>query len=178
MGDSNQPDRLNSKPRVHEKEKDCTREAGGKKPAAINSNNGDDTAEEIRNPGPSRPSASLRKRKARFPSVQLTRSEPSDSDSEYSETCHVDVASAEIESEEALEDELEENLRGDETVKDWGTLRDMAKQQLKKNKNKLTMTQINQLMMISNFATLRLKGFKQEEYGRLIAQQWHHGKGA
>jgi len=81
--------------------------------------------------------------------------------------------------EEAWEDELEENLAG--TVKGpprgWEEIRKEVKAELKKNSKIMPLAQVNQLMLISNFATLRLKGVSRTQAGFQIAQQWHEGKG-
>src|SRR5262249_1801869 len=42
----------------------------------------------------------------------------------------------------------------------------------------LPLLQINQLLILANFATLRLKGFKCINASLQIAQQWHEGQGA
>jgi hypothetical protein len=71
-------------------------------------------------------------------------------------------AQAEIEEqqEEAWEDEQEENLAS--TVKGpprgWEEIRKEVKAELKKNSKIMPLAWVNQLMLISNFATLRLKG--------------------
>ena len=43
-------------------------------------------------------------------------------------------------------------------IKDWAALRTRIKEDLKKKSKILTLSAINQLMILSNFATLRLKG--------------------
>lgn len=41
----------------------------------------------------------------------------------------------------------------------------------------MTLTQINQLMILRNFATLRIKGLGHMAVSEQIAQQWHEGWG-
>jgi hypothetical protein len=48
---------------------------------------------------------------------------------------------------------------------------------LKKNHKSLPLSAINQLMILSNFATLRLKGALQISASVEIAWQWHEGNG-
>ena len=48
---------------------------------------------------------------------------------------------------------------------------------MKKAGNTLPITQINQLLILQNFATLQLKGYGKIEASLEIAQQWHEGEG-
>ena len=60
---------------------------------------------------------------------------------------------------EAWEHELDEGVQvSPAEIKDWGTLRTQIKKDLKKRSKLLTLAAINQYMILSNFATLRLKG--------------------
>ena len=60
---------------------------------------------------------------------------------------------------EALEHELDESIQTSPTeIKDWGTLQTQIKKDLKKHSKLLMLTTINQYMILSNFATLRMKG--------------------
>lgn len=43
-------------------------------------------------------------------------------------------------------------------IKDWATLRTQIKADLKKHPKKFALSEINKLLLICNFATLRLKG--------------------
>ncbi|KAJ6574311.1 hypothetical protein B0H19DRAFT_1063285 [Mycena capillaripes] len=61
--------------------------------------------------------------------------------------------------------------------KDWETLREQIKQELKKKGKSLSLAKINQLTIIRNFATLCLKGFGWMAASREIARQWHEGEG-
>ncbi|PBK80390.1 hypothetical protein ARMGADRAFT_1092278 [Armillaria gallica] len=56
----------------------------------------------------------------------------------------------------------------------WSTLCKQIKKDLKKN---LQQTKYNQLLILRNFATLRIKGFKRIEASLNIARQWHEGEG-
>ena len=63
---------------------------------------------------------------------------------------------------EELEDweaKLDESVQGPKIhVQDWTDLQKQIKDHLKKNSKILPLSQLNQLLIISNFATLRLKG--------------------
>ena len=81
---------------------------------------------------------------------------------------------------EEWEDELEERMQGQPlqeaiTVRSWEDLREKVKEELK-GKN-LTLRKINQLLIIRNFATLRIKGSSRIHASLDIARQWHEGKG-
>lgn len=58
---------------------------------------------------------------------------------------------------EEWEEELDFNLVGHSEVRNWTVLHDQIKEDLKKYKS-LPLSSVNQLMILSNFATLRLKG--------------------
>lgn len=82
---------------------------------------------------------------------------------------------------EELEDwecELEDSVQGPTSnVRDWLDLRKQIKDHLKKNSKTLPLSQINQLLIISNFATLRIKGDSRTKASLEIARQWHEGQG-
>jgi len=67
--------------------------------------------------------------------------------------------------EDAAEDwkhELDETVqRPPAKIKDWGVLRTQIKKDLKRKSKILMLSAINQLMILLNFATLRLKGASQ-----------------
>jgi hypothetical protein len=48
---------------------------------------------------------------------------------------------------------------------------------MKKGRNTLPLTKINQLLVLQNFATLQLKGYGKIKASLEIAQQWHEGEG-
>lgn len=78
--------------------------------------------------------------------------------------------------EEALwEEEMEERLYGGSEIKDWAALREQIMKDLRRGKKTLSLAQINQLLIIRNFATLRVKGMKRIPASMEIAQQWHEG---
>ncbi|KAI6140787.1 hypothetical protein BKA82DRAFT_36334 [Pisolithus tinctorius] len=58
---------------------------------------------------------------------------------------------------EAWEDELMMTFMSHDTIHDWSVLREQIQQDLKKHKH-LALSQINQLMILSHFATLRIRG--------------------
>jgi hypothetical protein len=79
---------------------------------------------------------------------------------------------------EAWEDELHENISNPKVVpRPWDELRKKIKDDMKKNKKKLSLSQINQMMILANFATLRLKGITRIDASVEIARQWHEGQG-
>ncbi|KIK80774.1 hypothetical protein PAXRUDRAFT_36084 [Paxillus rubicundulus Ve08.2h10] len=82
------------------------------------------------------------------------------------------------EAKEAWEDELEEQEQGGIEVRGWNELREQIKSDLSKGAKTLPLSCINQLLLIRNFATLRLKGSGRIEASLEIARQWHEGKGA
>ncbi|KAK0490178.1 hypothetical protein EDD18DRAFT_1109726 [Armillaria luteobubalina] len=59
-------------------------------------------------------------------------------------------------------------------IRDWSTLWEQIKQDMKKN---LSLSKYNQLLILHNFATLRIKGYKRIEASHDIACQWHEGEG-
>lgn len=82
---------------------------------------------------------------------------------------------------EELEDwevELEESIQGPTNhVRNWSDLRKQVKVHLKKNSKTLPLSQVNQLLIISDFATLRIKGVSQTQASLEIVRQWHEGQG-
>ncbi|KZV74693.1 hypothetical protein PENSPDRAFT_572631 [Peniophora sp. CONT] len=63
-------------------------------------------------------------------------------------------------------------------VRGWKELREQIKKDLAADKKRsLTFSQINQLLIIRNFATLRLKGLGWMAASDAIALQWHEGEG-
>ena len=79
---------------------------------------------------------------------------------------------------ECWEDELMLSVGGDVVkVRDWTELRQKIKSGLKKNGKSLSLTHVNQLTILSNFATLRIKGYSRTQASIEIARQWHEGEG-
>ena len=75
---------------------------------------------------------------------------------------------------EEWEAELDESLApGTSEIRDWLMLRAQIKADLKKKAKSLPLSQINQLMIVRNFATLRLKGLGRIVASKEIARQWH-----
>lgn len=84
-----------------------------------------------------------------------------------------ETADAERDDEE-WEAELDESLApGTTEIRGWLTLRAQIKEDLKKKARSLPLSQINQLMILRNFATLRLKGLGRIVASKEIARQWH-----
>ncbi|KZT68737.1 hypothetical protein DAEQUDRAFT_745617 [Daedalea quercina L-15889] len=68
--------------------------------------------------------------------------------------------------------------RAKEDIRGWHELREQIKADLAKTKKRhATLTEINQLLILHNFATLRLKGFQWIPASQEIACQWHEGEG-
>jgi len=79
---------------------------------------------------------------------------------------------------EDWEAELEEVVEGPKGhIRDWADLRTNIKNDLKKHSKTLPLSQLNQLMIICNFATLQLKGLSRMQASIEIAHQWHEGQG-
>ena len=68
-------------------------------------------------------------------------------------------------------------MHGGSDIRDWKMLCDQIRADLKKRLKALPLSQVNQLLILSNFATLRLKGVSQINASHEIARQWHDGKG-
>ena len=76
------------------------------------------------------------------------------------------------------EDELMEGVQGPKGhIHDWIDLRKDIKALLKKHSKILPLSQLNQYLIISNFATLHIKGLSCTHTSLEIAWQWHKGKG-
>jgi hypothetical protein len=79
---------------------------------------------------------------------------------------------------EDREHELEEELQDLKShVRDWSDLRKQIKELLKNQGKILPLSQVNQPLILSNFATLCLKGVSRTQASLEIAQQWHEGQG-
>ncbi|KAK2465445.1 hypothetical protein APHAL10511_002517 [Amanita phalloides] len=63
-------------------------------------------------------------------------------------------------------------------VKGWEELRKQIKKELQKHSKSLSLSQINQHMILANFTTLHLKGLSWISASEEIARQWHDGKGS
>ena len=78
---------------------------------------------------------------------------------------------------DSWEDELQNTVCPAETVRDWNNLRTKIKNDLKKKSKVLTLSEINKLLILQNFATLRIKGDGAISASEQIAHQWHEGTG-
>ncbi|KAF8885624.1 hypothetical protein BD779DRAFT_1673582 [Infundibulicybe gibba] len=94
-----------------------------------------------------------------------------DSDTDHS--VESEPPEKQIEDEEPWEEEIHETLAARVEVRNWNELRDQIKKDLGKKHCSLPLSQINQLMILRNFATLRLKGFGRMAASQEIARQWH-----
>ena len=89
-----------------------------------------------------------------------------------------DIDGSDGDAAEGWEHELDEAVqRPPAEIKDWAALQTQIKEDLKKKSKILTLSAINQLMTLSNFATLRLKGASWIAASEEIARQWHEGGG-
>jgi hypothetical protein len=79
---------------------------------------------------------------------------------------------------EDWEEELDVAIKGRNEIRDWQTLRNQINDDLKKHQASLPLTRINQLVILRNFATLRLKGLSRTGASEEIAHQWRMGSGA
>ncbi|KIK81411.1 hypothetical protein PAXRUDRAFT_15258 [Paxillus rubicundulus Ve08.2h10] len=70
----------------------------------------------------------------------------------------IEDGSNNLEEVEVWEDELQESIAPTTKIHDWETLRAQIQLNLKKKHKYLPLSQINQLMILSNFAMLRIKG--------------------
>ncbi|KAL1673126.1 hypothetical protein EV122DRAFT_255366 [Schizophyllum commune] len=69
-------------------------------------------------------------------------------------------------------------LRPQSEIRDWAVLRKQIEQDLARAKrDDLKMAQINQLLLLRNFATLRLKGYGRIAASQHMAVEWHQGEG-
>jgi hypothetical protein len=82
-----------------------------------------------------------------------------------------------VEDEWEPEDDVQMSLPGIVQIRGWDVLREQVKSDLKKFSKTLPLSKINQLMIIRNFVTLRLKGFGRIDASIQIARQWHDGDG-
>ena len=79
------------------------------------------------------------------------------------DTVNVDPADHDEDIED-WEAELEEVVEGPKShIRDWEVLRTDIKKHLKKHSKTLPLSQLNQFMIICNFATLRLKGLSRTQ---------------
>ena len=75
--------------------------------------------------------------------------------------------------EELWEAEVHETLTTQVEIRGWKELHDQIKKDLKTKHLTLPLSQINQLMILQNFATLQLKGHGRMSASYKIAQQLH-----
>ena len=139
-------------------------------------------------PGPSRPSRVRSASVLSDPSTdneQETRSVLGDvAEDEEMEVKGIEGAAKpeinqdEIDEIEDCEDEIEEGVQGTTScVRNWTDLRKQIKDHLIENSGALPLSQTNQYLIISNFATLRIKGSSRTQASLEIAKQWHEGRG-
>ena len=89
---------------------------------------------------------------------------------------HVEATIEEYEND--LEEDLDECIHGEGVdIRGWQELRQQIKTELKNHGDTLPITKINQLLVLRNFANLRLKGYSKIEASTEIARQWHEGEG-
>jgi hypothetical protein len=62
-------------------------------------------------------------------------------------------------------------------IQGWDKLRQQIEADLKKSEKTLPVSQLTKMIIVRNFATLRLKGYGRIEASKQIAQQWHKADG-
>ena len=62
-------------------------------------------------------------------------------------------------------------------LKDWTTLHTQIKTHMKKHSKSMPLSQVNQYMILSSFATLCIRGIARIKASQEISQQWHDGDG-
>lgn len=112
------------------------------------------------------------KRKA-SESVEVTDEEGEDPPTGPGPSGAVSVDPTSEDTQDTWEDELDETLTPNAKIRDWGALRAQIKADLKKKHKSLPLSQLNQLMILRNFANLRLKGYNRTQASIEIARQWH-----
>ncbi|KIK77474.1 hypothetical protein PAXRUDRAFT_28801 [Paxillus rubicundulus Ve08.2h10] len=90
----------------------------------------------------------------------------------------IEDGSSNLEEVEVWEDELQESIAPTTEICDWETLHAQIQLDLKKKHKDLPLSQINQHMILSNFAMLRIKGATRTTASMEITHQWHHGTGS
>ena len=88
------------------------------------------------------------------------------------------LADDRLSGEDSWEDEIDEALVANSEIQDWKTLRTQIKDDLKKKHKSLALSEINQLMVLRNFSTLRLKGYGKIQASMEIANQWQEKDGS
>jgi hypothetical protein len=78
---------------------------------------------------------------------------------------------------EEWEEELDEMLDGSGSPRSWKDLRQKCIQTLQKQHKTLSHAQINQFVILRNFATLRIRGYGRIEASEQISLQWRDGAG-
>jgi hypothetical protein len=79
---------------------------------------------------------------------------------------------------DAWEDELDDMTHGAlRKVKSWPVLRQEIKKTLKAQHKSLALSEINQLIILRDFATLLIKGMTRAQASLRIAEQWRDGAG-
>ena len=74
------------------------------------------------------------------------------------------------------EDELHEHLLPAVEIRSWLDLREQIKADMKKHHKSMPLTEINQLMILRNFATLRIKGYGRIQASLQVAEAWYDKK--
>ncbi|KAF8590727.1 hypothetical protein K439DRAFT_1611845 [Ramaria rubella] len=110
------------------------------------------------------PSPNVQKDKEKSPNEQVERG----SVAEYS--------GAEVDEDiEGWEEDVSETVRPHDrdNIRGWAELCTQIKEDLKKKHSRMCLSEINQLMILRNFATLCLKGHGRIASSNEIAKQWH-----
>ncbi|KAF9552179.1 hypothetical protein CPC08DRAFT_754904 [Agrocybe pediades] len=112
----------------------------------------------------------------------IIEADTGNNDSNYEEGAVTSISesneSDQVYTAEDVEDDLDEAQVAGPEIRSWTILRDQIKADLQKKSAKtLTPSQINKLLIIRNFATLRIKGVGKVVASKKIAEQWHEGSG-
>ena len=89
----------------------------------------------------------------------------------------VDLSSEEDEEDWEPEGEVDDMMQVVDKIRGGEELRCQITADLKANNQSLPLSKVNQLLILRNFATLRLKGFNKIAASEHIAQEWHDGEG-
>ena len=75
------------------------------------------------------------------------------------------------------DDHLDEGVQGGGVkIRGWNVLREQIEKEMKTRSHTLPFSQVNQLLILRNFATLRLKGYEEMDACLAIAGQWDEGE--
>jgi hypothetical protein len=122
-----------------------------------------------------------RKRQRRNASLSCTNLDGASGDDSYEESERGGDDNQADEEEETIDAVLSTSgvdARPKVEVRGWEVLREQIKDDIvHAHKKRTRLTTINQLLLLHNFSTLRIKGVGRITASREIARQWHEGEG-